>query len=785
MLIAAIIVGLGFANVIPGFHLSSPSTAPGASSKYPAPQYAVTFSETGLSSGTSWSVTLGTMQTSTGSAITFQETNGTYAYTLGSVTGYTAGSSRGNVTVSGAPTSVPITFSPSSSTGGPSYGVTFTQTGLPSGTPWSVTVGSQAVHSTGASLSFSEPNGSYTYTVGPPAGYRVTPPSAAFSVHGVPVSIALTFSPIGSYTVGFEESGLPAGTSWTVVLAGSSQSGSGVRINFPEPNGSYSYSIGNVVQGGATYAPTPSSGTVAVSGGSVSVLVQFAIVTGTGGNPAYPVTITQTGLPGNVTWEAAVVYGNYSSTATAISTPFGFQLAEGSSQTFEVPNGTYTWSAFASSAQQYTESPLTGHLTVRGLPLTATVTFLSVNTSSPTLYPVTFQEQGLPSGASWGVSMNGTVKMGTAGAKITVLAPNGTYLPTFSAPAGFEGFPPTSVAVAAAPIDDNVTFVYVYSATFDLSGSLWGQVNWTLDLTDHTNATFSTTLAEYRQTTPISESLPNGTYTYMVQAIGYSGSAGNFTIAGLAPTATLTIHALANFSVTFTGTGLPSTSVWAIEVWQNTPGPSSLFGGPLALAGYALGGTSSKITFSVSDGNYSWILLFAGTSGSLVSNYLGSPMSGGFAVAGSAVRLSVSFTSAPGTHLVLIEGETLPGAAPLANLTSWGVTVNGVTFTTSGQMLVLGEPDGSFSYTVNAPTGYSALPLGGTLTINVSNTATSGILGALIILGFYTGPLTPLGAAGPGAVVSLLAGHVPGPGALPPTAVPRTIVRAAPLVKYG
>jgi hypothetical protein len=52
--------------------------------------YPVRFEETGLAPETSWSVTgQGVTRSSTSSTVTFYEPNGSYVYTLDSVTGYT------------------------------------------------------------------------------------------------------------------------------------------------------------------------------------------------------------------------------------------------------------------------------------------------------------------------------------------------------------------------------------------------------------------------------------------------------------------------------------------------------------------------------------------------------------------------------------------------------------------------------------------------------------------------------------------------------------------------
>jgi hypothetical protein len=81
-------------------------------------EYAVTFVETGLPAGTSWNVTIdGALLNSTSNSIVFHEPNGTYLFVVGPVSGYTS-NPEGNVTITGAPVTVPILFT-SISTGTP------------------------------------------------------------------------------------------------------------------------------------------------------------------------------------------------------------------------------------------------------------------------------------------------------------------------------------------------------------------------------------------------------------------------------------------------------------------------------------------------------------------------------------------------------------------------------------------------------------------------------------------------------------------------------------------
>lgn len=78
----------------------------------PVPEHVdVTFTETGLSSGANWNVMVnGSTVSALTQSITVQLVNGTYAYTVGAVTGFTATPSSGTVTVSGTAVVVSIQF---------------------------------------------------------------------------------------------------------------------------------------------------------------------------------------------------------------------------------------------------------------------------------------------------------------------------------------------------------------------------------------------------------------------------------------------------------------------------------------------------------------------------------------------------------------------------------------------------------------------------------------------------------------------------------------------------
>jgi len=99
---------------------------------------------------------------------------------------------------------------------------------------------------------------------------------------GIP-GVSLNASSGGSsttHTISFDETGLPTGTNWSVVLSSNSQasllhSSTTSSITFSEPFGGYFYSIPQV----GAYAASPPSGGVVINSSDVSVPVSFIHVT--------------------------------------------------------------------------------------------------------------------------------------------------------------------------------------------------------------------------------------------------------------------------------------------------------------------------------------------------------------------------------------------------------------------------------------------------------------------------------------------------------------------------
>ena len=135
-----------------------------------------------------------------------------YLYTVGAVPGWRTPNYTGSITVrGGAFTTVDWLRS--------TYGVTFMENGLPPSTVWWVNVTSgRATDSEGPTLSFSEPNGSYYYSVASlDKAYACA--GGSFTVAGINVSAAVAFAEV-TYTVSVTETGLPSETGWWVNVTG-------------------------------------------------------------------------------------------------------------------------------------------------------------------------------------------------------------------------------------------------------------------------------------------------------------------------------------------------------------------------------------------------------------------------------------------------------------------------------------------------------------------------------------------------------------------------------------
>lgn len=190
----------------------------------------------------------------------------------------------------------------------------------------------------GASVSLLTKN--YTVSVGacaghsfsgwfPSGGVTVANASAATTTLTVlgPGNLTAAFAvpPPPSYRVYLNETGLPTGTSWSVVLQGITVGGAVPSLTTSEPNGTYTFAVAVVGE----YFPTPSNGTLSVAGASDAKTVAFAErpfvasvranVTGSGGGGNYCV-----GTSGPIASHPAWINVSLRGTASNGSAPYTF-----------------------------------------------------------------------------------------------------------------------------------------------------------------------------------------------------------------------------------------------------------------------------------------------------------------------------------------------------------------------------------------------------------------------------------------------------------------------------
>ncbi len=317
--------------------------------------------------------------------------------------------------------------------GPPAVSVTFTESGLPAGTDWSVTLGGATRSSGTPTIVFSETAGSYAYSVAPLAGFE-PPANGSVSVAGAPVGVPIAFVPRSppTYPVTFSESGLSAGTSWSVTLHGTTNRSSGPAIGFAEPSGTYGYSVGAP----AGYARL-ANGSVTVSAAPVAISLRFVAA-----RPAtYLVGFSETGLPTGSAW--------------SVSVNGTVENGSGSQISAALANGSYPFTVPV-SAGGYLPNPGRGNLTVDGAPVAVRIAF--ARPSAGPAYTATFEESGLPVGSRWSVSVNGA-NASAAGSSILFELTNGTYRFVVGGPASYAATPANgSVRVDGSNVTLRVAF---------------------------------------------------------------------------------------------------------------------------------------------------------------------------------------------------------------------------------------------------------------------------------------------------------------------------------------
>jgi hypothetical protein len=568
-----------------------------------SPSYNVTFEESGLPGGTQWSVSLeSSTNSSTSTQVGFSENNGSYTYTVGAVDGFAPTLASGTVDVVGTDANVSVTFTAAST-----YGVTFQESGLPTGTYWSVELGGLSFVSNTTTIPFSELNGSQRYNVAFFAGWTASPTTGKAKVVGAPLTVPIAFTAILQYAVEVNESGLPVGTLWGVLLDGGStyleNFSASATVGFEVPNGTFFLQAGS---GSAYYNTSALGDMVVVAGASASATFNFT------GRAAYPVAFDETGLPGGTGWEVTVNSGVYEINSSA-----------GASIGFVLPNGTYGF--VPGGAAGYNVTPVNGTLVVNGSGADVTINFTGPAVVAP-MYAVTFTESGLPTGTQWSVTLLG-VANSSVGISVGFSETNGSDGFTVAVVVGYQASPSSgNVVVSGAPVNEGIVFTPLsttptYAVTFTEAGLASG-ISWTVTFAGTSTPSTSTTDAF---------TAANGSFAFSVAAVtGYTASPSSGSVliqggpAGQAITFTAVAPTVTKYAVTFTESGLTSGTTWSVT-----------YGGSTSTS------TTDSIAFSEANGSYTF-------SVGAVTGYSASPSTGSLAVSGAPASQSIQFTASSG-----------------------------------------------------------------------------------------------------------------------------------------
>ncbi|MGH9477509.1 MAG: hypothetical protein ACRD1C_14495, partial [Terriglobales bacterium] len=362
--------------------------------------YAVTLTEVGLPAGLPWSVTLnGSFFAGVApNPIVESLPNGTYTYSIGDVPGWhMAQPYSGGGEITGAPVNVLFSFVQVT------YAVTYTETGLPAGLLWTVTLnGTLFAAAAPSTISTVLPNGTYTYEIGDVQGWHQTtvPYTGSGTINDPGLSVTITFTQV-KYAVTFTETGLPSGLTFGVIINGTLYTALSPNVvTTMIPNGTFTFQVQDVAGWHQTTVPyTTQTATQTASG--YGLTLAFVQVT-------YAVTFTETGLPSG-TWSVTMNGTLYSG-------------AVGTGITAQLPNGTFTYAITDYSGYHQITLPYSGSGRVSGAAINEpTLVFTQVT------YNVTITETGLPSGAAWSGTLGGMNASSTNPTLHFTGFANGTY----------------------------------------------------------------------------------------------------------------------------------------------------------------------------------------------------------------------------------------------------------------------------------------------------------------------------------------------------------------------
>jgi YVTN family beta-propeller protein len=404
------------------------------------------------------------------------------------------------------------------------------------------------------------------------------------------------------------------------------------------------------------------------------------------------VTFSEQGLPSGVGWNVTMGAG-----ASSVN-----QSSDGPNVTFGVDAGlqAYVGCPCGYSYPYSVASPVVGSAPQT---FSGNVSNYSQGSENETVklsfhtageYGVSFQETGLPPSVDWGVNLSGTFASASSGAAVAFGAVNGSYNFTIGTIEGYtSALPGGSVTVNGSPVQVNISWVAVslYPITFNETG-LPPRDNWSVSLVGTTESAIAGGSISFTE--------PNGSYGFAVGSVtGYRATpdSGSLTVSGSSSMATIAFVREPSYAVFFTESGLPGGRAWSVNLSGAVESET------------VQGGVPSNLTFSEQNGTFSFQV-------GAVTGYTAQPSSGPLTVNGAASLIQITFTALPeATYEVNFTETGLSGG------TNWSVTLGMTTESSPTDSIVFAEPNGTYAFVVNSPSGLTASPDRGSILVNGSD----------------------------------------------------------------
>ncbi|MCL4447557.1 MAG: PEGA domain-containing protein [Candidatus Thermoplasmatota archaeon] len=222
----------------------------------------------------------------------------------------------------------------------------------------------------------------------------------------------IQFVPV-TYSIVFNENGLPYATDWSISLNGTTKSSSTDQITFTVPNGTYYYLVSTI----SGYSSS-NSGNVTVDGANISETVSFTRV-------EYVITFIETGIPVGATWTLTLNGTEQSSSTDQMS--------------FQEPNGSYQY--YVGQISGYGATPSSSIINVNGAGFTESILF--------SLVPQVGYFTGTIAPSNSSLIINGASYSITGGV-FNISLDAGTYTVTFSAP-GYSSYS-TNITISPSKV---------------------------------------------------------------------------------------------------------------------------------------------------------------------------------------------------------------------------------------------------------------------------------------------------------------------------------------------